>query len=363
MPNVNIYDPFNLIAAYEVAEKETMWLRDTFFPCNPATDVFKTEEVYVEIKGKGDKLTAPFVVPSVGGRYIKRYGYKTARMAPPFMGIKSKLTIDDLEDKGFGESYFAQFDPETRAKKLLISDMEEMEKRCARTEEMMCAKLLTGNGYELKHYGAEYTSDPEKYKNYQIKFYDGEDDPTQFTPSANWTIDSDIIADLDAMVGILEENQREASHLIVSADVADVIYKNKAIREDIKTYSNIDLIQGKLSPEKLTKNVKKICTINVKGTWISVYSYTGKYIDPETEEEKLYIPSGTAILTAPNCGKIKYGCVKQMNPDTKKFEYIAAKRVPKMSIDVDNDSRDLRICSRPLVIPAAINPFVHAKVL
>lgn len=358
----DIYKPFNLVAAYEVAEKETMWLRDTFFPCNPATDMFTTDEVFIEIKDKADKLIAPFVVPSVGGRYIEHNGYKTTRLSPPFMGIKSKLTIDDLDDKGFGEAYFTQADPATRARKLLIGDMEEMERRCGRSEEMMCAKLLTGNGYELKHYGAEY-GDPAKYKNYQIKFYDGENDPTLYTPAANWTVDSDIIADLDAMVAMLEDNQQEASHLIVSADVADVIYKNKLIREDIKTYSNIDMIQGKLSPVKLAKGVKKICTLNVKGTWIEVYSYTGKYIDPETGDETLYIPSGTVVLTAPNCGKMRYGCVKQMNPDTKEFEWLAAKRVPKMSFDVDNDSRDLRICSRPVAAPAAINPFVHAEVL
>lgn len=359
----DIYSPFNLIAAYEVAEKESMWLRDTFFPTNPAKDLFKTDEVYVEIKDKGDRLTAPFVIPQVGGRYIERNGFKTSSISPAFMGLKTKLTFDDLKRKNFGEAYFTQYDPETRAKKLLVSDMEEMEKRFSRSEEMMCAKLLTENGYELKHYGEEY-SNPEKYKNFSIKFFDGEDDPTLYTPSAKWSVDSDtLMDDIEAMADMLEENQREASHLIFAGDVTNVFYKNAAIREDIKTYSNIDLIQGKLSPEKLTKNVKKICTLNVKGRWIKVYSYTGKYIDPETGEEKFYIPPGTVVLTAPNCGKLMYGGVEQMNPDTKEFDSIAAKRVPKMLVDVENDTRLLRICSRPIAVPAAINPFVHAKVL
>lgn len=361
--SVDIYKPFNLIAAYEVAEKEGAWLRDTFFPCNPAKDVFKTDEVYVEIKDKGDRLTAPFVVPSVGGRYITRNGYKTSRLAPPFMGLKSKLTIDDLEDKGFGEAYFTQASPEQRARKLLLGDLEEMEKRFARTEEMMCAKLLTGNGYELKHYGAEY-SDTDKFKNYQIKFFDGEDDPTQYTPEAKWSVTSEgIVDDIYAMVKMLEDNQQSASHLIVSWDVATTIYNNKNIREDIKTFSNINLMPGGLSPEKLPNNVTKICTLNVYGRLITVYSYTATYIDPESGEETLYIPEKTAILTAPNCGKTLYGCVKQMDPATEQFQWIAAKRVPKVSVDVDNDSRDLRICSRPLVVPAAVNPFVHAEVL
>lgn len=363
MPNVNIYSPFNLIAAYEVADKEGLWLRDRYFPCNTAKDVFKTDEVYVEIKDKGDRLLAPFVIPSVGGRYIERSGYRTSRLAPPFMGLKSKLTIDDLEDKGFGEAYFTEHSPEMRERKLLIGDMEEMERRFARTEEWMCAKLFTGNGYECKHVGAE-KSDIEKYKNFKIRFYDGEDDPTLFTPEAAWSVDSDkIIDDIYAMILTLEDNQQPATDLICSWDVAQTIYKNKNIREEIKTYSNIDLIQGKLSPEKQPNNVTKVCTLNVYGRMITVYSYTGKYTDPETGKEALYIPEKTAILTAPKCGKTLYGCVKQMNPVTKKFEWIAAKRVPKMFFDVDNDSRALRIASRPLVVPAAINPFVHATVL
>lgn len=359
---VDIYKPFNLIAAYEVADKPESWLRDTFFPCNPATDMFKTDEVYIEIKDKGDRLTAPFVVPSVGGRYITRNGYKTSRLAPPFMGLKSKLTIDDLEDKGFGEAYFAEHSPAVRARKLLIGDMEEMERRFTRTEEMMCAKLLTGNGYELKHYGAEY-SDTDKFKNYQIKFYDG-DDPTLYTPEAAWSKASEkIIDDIYAMVLMLEDAQQPASHLIVSWDVAETIYNNVKIREDIKTYSNINLMQGQLSPVKLPDHVTKICTLNVYGRKIEVYAYTAKYVDPETGKEALYIPEKTAILTAPKCGKMLYGCVKQMNPATKEFEWIAAKRVPKMTFDEDNDSRALRISSRPLAVPAAMNPFVHATVL
>lgn len=360
---IDLYKPFKLIAAYEIAEKSGAWLRDRYFPCNPATDMFKTDEVYVEIKGKEDKLTAPFVIPSVGGRYITREGYKTSRLAPPFMGLKSKLTIDDLEEKGFGEAYFAEGDPATRARKLLVRDMEEMEKRFARSEEMICAKLLNGNGYELKHVGEEY-SNPEKFKNYKIQFYDGSDDPTKFTPSAAWSKTStSIIDDIHAMVKMLEDNNQPASDLIVSWDVAETIYKNTQIREDIKTFSNINLMQGQLSPEKLPNNVTRLCTLNVYGTPITVYAYTAKYIDPTTGAEALYIPEKTAILTAPNCGKMLYGCVKQMNPDTKEFEWIASKRVPKMWFDEEAESRGIRIASRPLAVPAAINPWVHATVL
>lgn len=361
--SVDIYSPFKLIAAYEVADKEGMWLRDRYFPCNTAKDLFKTDEVFIEIKDKDARLAAPFVVPSVGGLYITRNGYKTSRLAPPFMGLKSKLTIDDLEDKGFGEAYFAEASPADRARKLLIGDMEDIERRFARSEEMMCAKLLTGNGYELKHYGAEY-SDPKKFKNYQIKFFDGEDDPTQYTPDEAWSKTSTTIKEnILAMILMLEDNGQPATDLIVSWDVAEVICGNNLFREEIKTFSNINLMPNGLNPEKLPNNVTKICVLNIYGRQITVYSYTGKYVDPETGVEALYIPEKTAILTAPNCGKMLYGCVKQMNPATKEFEWIAAKRVPKMFYDVDNDSRGLRICSRPLVVPGAVNPFVHATVL
>ncbi len=361
--SVDIYKPFKLIAAYEEADKESLWLRDRYFPCNPSTDIFKTDEVYVEIKGKGGRLTAPFVVPSVGGRYIQRDGYKTDRIAPAFMGLKSKLTIDDLEDKGFGEAYFAEFSPEVRARKLLLGDMKEMEKRFARTEEMMCAKLLTGNGYELKHYGAEY-ADEEKYKNFKVSFWDGEDDPTLFTPAAKWDVNSTTIEnDIFAMIMMLEEAGLPATDLIVSWDVAEVLCNNETIKEKIKTFSNINLMPGGLDPEVLPSGVTRICVLNIYGRMVTVYSYTGRYVDPDTKQETSYIPEKTVVLTAPKCGKMLYGCVKQMNPATRAFEYIAAKRVPKMVYDEENDSRALRICSRPLVVPANLNPFVHATVL
>lgn len=358
---IDLYKPFNLIAAYEEADKDGVWLRDTFFPCNPSTDMFTTDEVFVEIKDAGDALTAPFVVPEVRGRYIERKGYRTSRLAPAFMGIKTKLTFDDLKKKGFGEQYFQEVDPETRARKLLMRDMRDMERRLSRSEEMICAKLLTGNGYELKHYGEEY-SDPELYKNVKVQFHDG-DDPTLFTPAKAWDLSSTtIIDDLHAMVKKLEDNHQPASHLIVSWDVAEVIYKNTQIREDIKTFSNINLMQGQLSPEKLPNNVTRICTLNVYGTPITVYAYTGKYVDPETKKDALYIPEKTAILTAPNCGKMLYGGIEQMT-DSGEFDIIAAKRVPYIDIDKKRQTRELCICSRPLAVPAAMNPWVHATVL
>lgn len=358
---IDIYEPLQLLAAYEQADKDGIWLRDRYFPTNPSTDMFTTDEVYVEIKDKGEKLTAPFIVPEEGGKYIERKGYRSSRLSPAFMGLKTKLTFDDLKKKGFGEEFFKQYDPETRARKLLMRDMADMEARFNRSEEMMCAKLLTGNGYELKHYGAEY-SNPEIYKNFKVQFFDG-DDPTLYTPSAEWSKDvTTIIDDIRAMVEMLEENNAPASDLIVSLDVAQVIYKNVQIREDIKTFSNINLMQGQLSPEKLPNNVTKVCVLNVWGTPITVYAYSGKYIDPETKTESLYIPNGTAILTAPNCGKMLYGGIEAMN-DAGEFELVSAKRLPEMHVFKEKKTRELHICSRPLAVPGAMNPWVHAKVL
>lgn len=359
MVSFDINNPIHLLAAWDLAKKAPSWLRDRYFPTNPATDIFNTDNVLIEIRN-GERHIAPFVIPEVGGKFITRSGYRAERISPPFMGLKTKLTIDELKKKGFGEAYFANVSPEQRAQALLLRDMEEMEKRFVRTEELLCAKLLTENGYVLKHYGAE--SDDDVYQSYKISFNEGDDDKTAYVPAANWTVDSKtIVDDIAAMIEQLDDVGMPAEDLIVSPEVANTLIKNTQIRDDIKTFSNYKLAPQGIEVKKLPNGVKEVMKLNVYGTMITVFSYSAKYLNPETGKEEAYIPKGTVVLTAPACGKMLYGAVTQMNAQ-KQFQTYAQNRVPKLISNEETETRYLRIGSRPVAVPANVNPWVHAKV-
>ena len=79
--------------------------------------------------------------------------------------------------------------------------------------------------------------------------------------------------------------------------------------------------------------------------------------------DKLYIPSGKCVLTAPGAGRTAYGAVSQVEQSDGEFHTYAGRRVPKYVSSAEGNSRTLTISSRPLMIPNNKNPFIVADVL
>ena len=78
MPVPVIYRTMTMIGAIQALPTHRTFLRDRYFPCTPATDMFPTEEVLIEYRD-GNKKIAPVVAPRKGGVTIKREGYTTRR--------------------------------------------------------------------------------------------------------------------------------------------------------------------------------------------------------------------------------------------------------------------------------------------
>ena len=105
-----------------------------------------------------------------------------------------------------------------------------------------------------------------------------------------------------------------------------------------------------------------VARLNVLGRIISVISYDLTYTDDEGND-KLYIPSGKCVLTAPGAGRTAYGAVSQVEQSDGEFHTYAGRRVPKYVSSAEGNSRTLTISSRPLMIPNNKNPFIVADVL
>ena len=104
----------------------------------------------------------------------------------------------------------------------------------------------------------------------------------------------------------------------------------------------------------------------IKGNGKMVIGYTVyapmNYTDDEGND-KLYIPSGKCVLTAPGAGRTAYGAVSQVEQSDGEFHTYAGRRVPKYVSSAEGNSRTLTISSRPLMIPNNKNPFIVADVL
>lgn len=351
----NFYETHTLLMAIERLLPPVTFLRDRYFPTNDASDIFATEDVLVEYRD-GTKKLAPFVAPRKGGVTILRNGYHMERYTPPFVAPKRSLSIDDLTKRGFGEALFTQLTPEQRQQALILRDADEMGEFISRREEAMAAETMLTNGCIMKH----IADDTDKGDEMEIRFYSEGANPAQYTPAAKWDASgAKILADLGAMIRMLTSRGLRASELVCSPDVADTIVNNEEIQ---KLLDNRRINLGDIEPSELPDGAAVIARLNIRGRIISIISYDETYTD-DSDNDKLYIPSGKCILTAPAAGRTLYGAVSQVEQADGEFHHYTGRRVPKYLSSAEGNTRSLTISSRPLLIPNNKNPFIVADVL
>ncbi|MCL2694055.1 MAG: major capsid protein, partial [Oscillospiraceae bacterium] len=73
-----------------------------------------------------------------------------------------------------------------------------------------------------------------------------------------------------------------------------------------------------------------------------------------------YFPATGAMVTAPGCGRLMYGQISQIDHGSTIQTSHAGKRIPKLVIDQDKDTRKLRLGTRPLAAPKNYCPYVFA---
>lgn len=346
----DFYTTHTLLMAVQQLTPPSSFLRNRYFPTNDATDIFKSEDVLIEYRD-GDKKLAPFVAPRKGGVTMMRRGYHMERFTPPNIAPKRTLTIDDLKKRGFGEALLPTMTPAQRENALVLKDLQEMGESITRREEAMAAEVMLTNGCIMKHIADDVTKEDEM----EIRFYDGAVNPAQYTPAVKWDQENNaILADFGAMARMLTQNGLRAADFVCNPDVADTIVNDPVIQ---KLLDNRRYELGTVQPETLTNGAAVMCVLNVNGRLISVISYDETYTDASGKDQP-YIPSGKGILTAPGAGRTLYGAVTQMEQSDKEFHTYAARRVPKYLANPDNDTREIKNTSRPLLIPNHKNPFI-----
>lgn len=347
---LDIFSTHTMLAAVQEINPLHTFLRDRYFPTNESTDVFATEDVLVEYRD-GSKTLAPFVAPRKGGVTVLRKGYKMERFTPPYIAPKRSMTADDLKKKGFGEALFSKLTPAQRQGALMMKDFEEMDAMIARREEAMAAETLLTNGCIMKHIADDKKEDDEM----EIRFYDGSDNPAQFTPDVDWDEEgADILGDIYAVCEMLAERGLGHTDLVVSPNVGSAILDNEKIQ---KLLDNRNINIGGVDPTILPEGVTKIARLNCKGHVVDVLQYSESYTGDDGKSVN-YITAGKAVLTAPGCGRTLYGAVTQVEQFDNDFHTYTAKRVPKYFSDAKSNVRELYLTSCPLCIPNNKNAWI-----
>lgn len=340
-----------------IREKPVVYsfLMDRYFGSQPS--VFKTETVFVDYDdGEGNPL-APFVVPRVGKVPMDRAGYETRELAPAYIAPSRPLSIDILKKRMAGESLVSTMTPAQRERQYLVGDMDFLDKAITRSEELMCATTLLDNACEIVHIGDK----EDKGVMFTAKFYDGSDNPGVFVPSDKWAVGTATkrgtwYAEVCKRAAELMDNGREVTDLVVGADVGEMILSDPWV---ISMMDNRRITLGTIDPRWKDNGVVYIGQLNFGGIMLDIFVYRGTY-QKKDEDGKMktipYIPSTSAILAAPNTGKLRYGAVTQVERDGNTYTR-TGKRVPKHNVNVEENLKETILTARPLAAPIMKAPW------
>lgn len=116
---------------------------------------------------------------------------------------------------------------------------------------------------------------------------------------------------------------------------------------------------GAINPEALTEYVISLGRFNFAGRKLEIFVNDGTFED-QTGKDTPFLAEGSALVTAPNCGKGLYGAVTQKEMDNKWHTH-AGTRVPNYLSTIKPPVDETIVSSRPLFAPKTPSPWTSAK--
>ncbi len=354
---MNIYDTHFMLGAVREIPLEHTFFKNRYFPTNQSMDIFGTTRVLVDFAEDSQRI-APFVLPRVGAIPGVREGFATADLEPANICISMPLTVDQLTQRGFGESLMSNKTPAERSTNMLIHDLQELNARITRAEEKLAADTILNNGTVMRHLAGNGT-----YEDVGATFYGEEGNGALFTPTEDWdhsTYENGTwtpggwYADICAMIADMVRSGRAVRELVVSEDVADFLMSDGWI---LAMLDNRRAEMGRLNPEELGPFAYQLGTFNFKGRMLPIIVNSGTYEEKDESGEYVdtpYLPEGTVIVIAPDVGRGLYGAVTIMGED-KNFQTIAGTRIPETIVTQRPAARETQMTARPLFVPKRKN--------
>lgn len=349
----NLDDTKTLLGVVERSFKPTTTLINTFFP---EEKTFITEAVEMEYR-KGSRKMAPFVVPGTKGVNMSRNGSQQRLYKAPLMKPKRVIEASDIMRRGFGETVYSQRTPAERAQELRARDMAELIDSCVRRQEWMAAQVLLNGSCQIKGF-----ADDGKTELIDTISFDGFDNKITISGSTSTWDKVDTANPFGDMKDAAQTISRNAglnpTVAICSANVVDYLINNQKLLNYMLVPSRDNLALMSIQPRLVRPDLMRVGYISALS--LDVYAYDGGYED-ENGNFTPYIPDDHMIIGIPGRGKRLFGAVTQLEADGQYYTYEGA-YVPKVTMDLENDTSSLAMNSRCVVCPEFMDDWAVLKV-
>lgn len=351
MPVLDFTSNYILMAIFDEVIPETSFFKDRYFRTG-AGDIFKADKVLTEYR-KGDRKMAAFVAPRIGDIPVERTGYEIHEYQPAYIAPSRLLTLDEINKRGFGEAIYSQNTPAERAARLLLEDMQTLEKRIARREEWMAIQTMINNACTMQEYVDANTKGEVLY----VQFFGDKTEHT-YTVANTWNSEKgNFIGDVKQMCLMLSSRGLPAADLVLGSQAAEAILDIPKVRELLDR--NLAISFGEINQSVVYPGVTRMGALNFGGFMLTLWEVSESYED-ENGVDTPFFPVTSAMVTAPDCGHMMYGQITQMDFGSIDYTSYAAKRVTKFVADQDKEVRKIRLSSRPLAAPKNYCPYIYA---
>ena len=344
MPTRTEFDTVAILTAMEGLTPAEQFLTQTLFP---RTTFFEGRFAQVDSR-RGRRLLAPITKRGQPGREVAREPVKSSFYEVPEIKPIRVSTVVDLDERVIGENAYSKRSAEERLGEIIGRDIADLTDSIVRRIEKMASDLLL-NG-SISYALDDGTTESLVY---------GTITPT--VPTAKWDAAGDPVADLTAACNAIITNSGLLPNvLIMGASVVSALLANAKVQTQLNT---LHLVSGSIQPSPPTG----IGTAQYLGAlyrpYLSLYSYVEAYEDDAGVLKKM-VPDDTCIVGCSNSpATVSYGSISQTEQDGEVRTYADVKFVPRRLSTPREDKVELRVASRPCLVPFDLSGWVVIKPL
>ncbi|MBJ6362105.1 major capsid protein [Paenibacillus sp. GCM10012307] len=341
--NIDIYEPQTLHQPFQKRMPVTTFLRDTFFP---GYQTFSTKHVLMDFV-KNNQSVAPFIAEGSGSINIRRQGYKTKIYEAPYISLSAPYDVNLLQGRLPGESVFnSGLTPEERALRLMQQDYNELDDRITRKEEVMVAEVMQRGSTTVTGF-VDDTATKVRTDTVDYDF----DNLIDLSGGGQWNQNSSKkYNDLYEAVTLVRQGGYNPEIAILGEMATRNLLADEAF---MNHYMDKRFAQfGSINPQLNLQNGNGYAYIGrLTELGLDLFSYIAWYFDEVDQKLKPYIKPNKVIVGTRNMGEMLYGAITMIPEGSNDFATYESPRVPKVTINRENDVKKLHLKSRPLPKP------------
>lgn len=340
-----MYELKVLIAALKQTKKPNMFL----------WNLLVRKEI-PEIKAKFEVHTknarrrmAPFVGKYSKGTFFEKEGSTIEEFEPGKISPYTRAHADEILQQQFGQTIYGDsVTAEETALDQVAKELEGLDTSIIRRENWLLAKLLTTGVMPIIG----------KDINKAITF--GEANVEKLSGTSLWSdlTNSDPLDYIEKkQMEVLKETGCLIDSIVLGTESATSFINHPKVTDKLK-YTSADILR--INPRDLGEGAKYLGTIPKLN--IDIYSFVDWVENPETGKDEELFPAKGILGVKAKSIEVHYGAIAQMddNEDTKLY---VSKRVPKVWVNKDEDSKYIRLSSAPLPLPDDARGWFFSTVL